>query len=85
MRELAENATGCHAGLLDRATARLQSRLPGGAAVEANIQEFAKLTEEKEKAAEKCTRIYNLADRDVQLALEARKEGNLTQRMKHEP
>ncbi|CAJ1422649.1 unnamed protein product [Effrenium voratum] len=84
MRELAENATGCHAGLLDRATARLQSRLPGGAAVEANIQEFAKLTEEKEKAAEKCTRIYNLADRDVQLALEARKEGNLLQRMKHE-
>lgn len=53
------------------------AQLPGGAAVRSNLEEFSKLTEEKEQEAEKCKRIYNLADPELQLALKARKDGGL--------
>ncbi|CAK9037502.1 unnamed protein product [Durusdinium trenchii] len=83
MLEQAKKASFCNEGLLQRLSERLQSQLPGGFAVRANLQDFSKLTEDKEKAAEKCKRIYNLADRDVQLALEAR-SGGLKERIDDE-
>ena len=84
MLEQAKKASFCNEGLLQRLSERLQSQLPGGFAVRANLQDFSKLTEDKEKAAEKCKRIYNLADRDVQLALEAR-SGGLKERIDDVP
>ena len=42
------------------------------AAVRANIDAMAKLMKDSSAAAENCKQIYNLADPEVQLALEAR-------------
>ncbi|CAE7382470.1 unnamed protein product [Symbiodinium necroappetens] len=65
-------ASCCNTGLLVRARDRLQSQIPGGAAVRANIDAMAKLMKDSSAAAENCKQIYNLADPEVQLALEAR-------------
>ena len=43
--------------------------------MQANLDELSQLTEDKERAAEKCKRIYNLADPEVQCALAARNGG----------
>eukprot|EP00438_Fugacium_kawagutii_P011624 Skav222038 [mRNA] locus=scaffold1020:280477:281403:- [translate_table: standard] len=74
MLALAESAFICQEDMVQRVSDRLLS-LPGGSAVRANLEMFSKLIEEKEKAAEKCKRIYDLANRDVQLALTGREGG----------
>ena len=83
MQELAEKANFSNRVLFQRASGRLRMHLPGSKAVAANIEKLSKLTEEKEKEAQKCKQIRNLADRNVQLALEARKEGGLQGRILH--
>ena len=75
MLEQANKAALCSQELLQRASARLHSSLPGGSAVQANLDELSQLTEDKERAAEKCKCIYNLADPEVQYALAARNGG----------
>lgn len=49
--------------------------------MQANIDALSKLTEETQDAAEKCRRIYRLDEADVKLALEARKNGGLEDRI----
>ena len=84
MLEQGNKASICNRGFVQRTAARIMSQLPGGAAVRSNLDEFSKLTEEKEQAAEKCKRIYNLADPEVQLALKARKDGGLKKMIQFE-
>ncbi|CAE7361684.1 unnamed protein product [Symbiodinium sp. CCMP2592] len=70
------NASFVHTeGLLQRTSARLQSQTPGGAALQGSIEAFSEVTQRLYEAAERCKRIYSLADPDVQLALEARDVG----------
>ena len=75
MLRLADADAAHNEDLIQRTSARFQSQTPGGAAVQASIQAFSEVMQELHQAAEKCSRIYNLDDPDVRLALEARAGG----------
>lgn len=60
------------------------SKLPGGLAAQSNLDEFKRLIEEKERAAQKCKQIRKLADPDVELALKARMRGGLKEELEVE-
>lgn len=85
MVEQVEKASFCHHGLVERASARIMgSKLPGGLAAQSNLDEFKRLIEEKERAAQKCKQIRKLADPDVELALKARMRGGLKEELEVE-
>ena len=85
MVEQVEKASFCHQGLVQRASARIMgSKLPGGLAAQSNLDEFKRLIEEKERAAQKCKQIRKLADPDVELALKARMRGGLKEELEVE-
>ena len=84
MLDQGKKASICNQGFVRRTAARIMSQLPGGAAVRSNLEEFSKLREEKEQEAEKCKRIYDLADPELQLALKARKDGGLKKMIQFE-
>jgi len=75
MVEQVEKASFCHHGLV---------KLPGGLAAQSNLDEFKRLIEEKERAAQKCKQIRKLADPDVELALKARMRGGLKEELEVE-
>ena len=80
-----EKASICHQGLGQRASARImKSKLPGGLAAQSNLDELQRLIGEKEKVAQKCKQIRNLADPDVELALKARMKGGLKEEIEVE-
>eukprot|EP00435_Cladocopium_sp_Y103_P014935 s3979_g3.t1 len=85
MVEEVAKASFCHQGLGQRASARITgSKLPGGLAAQSNLDEYKRLIAEKEKAAQKCQQIRNLADADLQLALKARTKGGLKEELEVE-
>ena len=59
MLQVAEAASFHNEALLQRTSARFQSQIPGGAAVQASIQALSEVTQELQQAAEKCKRIQN--------------------------